>query len=164
MAEGTVVLNLRDSVLTLYDLAKANSYEVQFEDGSLSLTVPGRTLDLYTDRGTITNPPQVRYNQDQPYNFSFTGHFRDTGLLAGDVSLALFILGNGPNAWTSRLGASRTERLWLLEWDLDLLNNGGAADRNVAMDFCGLSGAIAEGSPSSITANGTAFQLYPTIT
>ena len=79
MAESTIVKTKRDGTITIEDgtTPTALSYTVAFEAGDLSLTIPGRTVNLFLDRGELTNPPQIRYGDDQVPTGTFTAQLRD---------------------------------------------------------------------------------------
>lgn len=160
--ESTVPKNMRDGQLRLY--SGAQEYIVAYEQGNLQTSIPGPTVALYLDRGKITDPPAVRYDQDQPCSGSFTAYLRELGsstymTAAQFITKSAYYLTN----WASTLGANAEVPTLNLEWTVAGVTHGDTADRVVLWPYTYLSGNIAEGSPSQLTLNFTSYVLYPTV-
>lgn len=167
MAESTIVKNMRDGTLTIR--VGVNTYTIKYEEGTLQLNVPGPTIANYLDRGkladTLHGQPQLRYDQDQPMSGSFTAYLRD--LSDGSYITAeefIFKSGQYLSAWGTTMGASGEVKTVDLLWDVAGTAHGDAANHQALLQWCSISGAVAEGSPNKSTLNYTSYDLYPTVT
>lgn len=167
MAESTITKTKRDGTLLIEDgtTPTALSYTVAFEAGDLSLTIAGRTVNLFLDRGVITDPPQIRYGDDQPITGSFTAQLRDVSD-ATDVTLPAILMDSGivNSTWVGRGGSTREVKTFQLTWTIEGTDHGDSADHTVVLDYCYITGSLAEGDPSTVTINFTSYAVYPTVT
>ena len=166
MPESLIPKNMRDGTLRIY--SGADSYTVKYEQGNLNLNIPGPSVSVYMDRGrfadAVHGTPALRYNQDQPMTGSFAAHMRDMPD-ASYVTLADFMARVGAfTSWTSTLGSSAEVPTVNLEWTIAGAIHGDAADKTVLLQYCWMTGAIAEGDPNTITMNFTSYDLLPTVT
>ncbi|MCK5224699.1 hypothetical protein KAR04_08000 [Candidatus Calescamantes bacterium] len=167
MAESLITKTKRDGTITIRDgtTPTANEYTVAFEAGDLSVTIAGRTVNLFLDRGVLTDPPQIRYGDDQPMSGSFTAQLRDVSD-ATDETLAAILLDTGVinTGWVGRGGSTREVKTFQLEWTIEGTDHGDAADHTITLDYCYITGSLADGDPAVVTINFTSFQLYPAVT
>jgi hypothetical protein len=166
MAESTIVKTKRDGTLTFDDGTTPTplTYEVAFEAGDLSLTIPGRTVNLFLDRGVMNDPPQIRYGDDQPITGTFTAQLRDTSDAA--VATLLDILnqtGYVGSTWVSRTGANAEVFTVRLTWVIEGTDLGDANDHSIELDHCYVTGSVADGDPGTVTINFTSYVVYPTV-
>ena len=166
MAESTVVKNKRDGTIEFSDLLGANTFTVAFEQGDLSLTIPGTTVSNYLDRGTMV--PSLRLVDDQPITGSFTAYLRDfsDGGYATLMELITLTGDVGAN-WTSTGSAgSVVADVFLVDltWTVEGVIHGDVSDHVIELNFCHLTGATSEGDPDTITINFTSYTVYPTVT
>ena len=163
MAIETIIKTKRDGKITLKDNAAANTLEVAFEAGDLSITIPGPTIVSTLDRGAFGANPSLRYGDDQPCTFSFTAFLRDMSDATDDTLEDLISGRNGAtSSWVSTLGANSEVFTMTLEWAIDGTDHGGA-DHTVTLNHCVVTGSFSEGDPSTVSITGTAFDLYPTV-
>ena len=168
MAESNIVKTKRDGTITIEDgtTPTALSYTVAFEAGDLSLTIPGKTVNLFLDRGELTNPPQIRYGDDQVPTGTFTAQLRDVSD-ATDVTLASILLDSGVvgSTWVGRGGTDREVKTFKITWTIEGTDHGDAADHTIELDYCYITGSIGDGDPSTISINFTSYgAVYPTVT
>lgn len=162
MPESTVVKNMRDGKLEV--ISGANTYEIAYEEGVLSLAVPGPSISNYLDRGEFTNPPSLRKNQDQPMTGSFTFRFRD-GADASYVTGPELITNSGAFAtWASTLGANAEVKTVTLRWTVNGTTHGDPSNHVMDMPYSHLTGAFTDGDPITGTVNFTSYSNYPTVT
>lgn len=167
MAESVIVKNKRDITVTLTDFGGANSFEIAFETGDVSLTIGGVSVDEYLDRGRRTSPPSIRLVDDQTSELSFTAYLRDVAD-ASYVTLVSLLnnFTNGASAWVSRGGASADVKTLKATIKVDGTANGDPSDHYFELDYCyfGQGAQISDGSPITISASATVYQSYPTLT
>jgi len=166
MAVSTITKNKRDGTITFSDNAGANSITVAYEEGDLSITVPGESVSHYLDRGRITSTPSIRYLDDQPVTFTFSANLRDVSDATDEILTELIL---GPSGrigtnWVSTMGANGEVFTVTTLFTIEGTDHGDAADHTLTMNFCRLTGSIAEGDPDTISISGTAYDLYPTPT
>lgn len=167
MAESTVVKNMRDGTLTLK--VGVNTYEIKYEEGTLSLTIPGKSVANYKDRGRFADAdggaPSLRYNEDQPMTGSFSCYLRDISD-GSYVTAAEFIANSGQYAstWGSSLGAGAEVKTVDLQWDVEGTGHLDSTDHQLVLPYTTLNGAIGEGSPNKVTINFTSWCVFPTAT
>ena len=183
MTESTIIHTKLDGQLTLGSQCTAgggafsaaaginsgaDTYTVSFEAGDLSLTIPQQTVSHYLDRGKITDPPSIRYGDDQTITFSFSAYFRD--LTDSGAPALVDIVSNqgyaGSN-WVSTLStsiASDDAEVFSVDLRWVITNQGNASDvSKLVLPYCTLNGAIAEGDPNMFTINGTCWSLAPSV-
>ena len=167
MAESTITKTKRDGTITIEDGTTPTplSYTVAFEAGDLALTIAGRTVNLFLDRGEITDPPQIRYGDDQPMTLAFTAQLRDVSD-ATDVTLPAILMDTGivGSTWVGRGGSTREVKTFKITWTIEGTDHGDAADHTIECDYCYITGSINEGDPSTVSLSITSYDLYPTCT
>jgi len=166
MAESTIVKTKRDGTITIEDGTSPTpqSYTVAFEAGDLSIAIPGRTVNLYLDRGVMTSPPAIRYGDDTPMTGSFTAQFRESTDAAVEALTDFLTLGGFVGAsWVSRGGANAEVQTFRITWELEGTDHGDASDHSIACDHCVISGSIADGDPVTLSLSFTSYDLYPTV-
>ena len=165
MAESTIVKTKRDGTLTFSDNAGANTYTVAFEAGDLNLTIPGTTVNNFLDRGRLTDPPSIRYGDDQPLTGTFTAYLRDLSD-AVDTTLVEILAQSGivGSSWVSTMGATGEVFTLKLTWTIAGLIHGDTADHVCELDHCYVTGSLSEGDPDSCSLSFTSYVLYPALT
>lgn len=167
MAESTIVKNMRDGTISL--VVGSNAYEIKYEQGTLSLSIPGKSVSPYLDRGRLADVdggvPSLRYNEDQPMTGSFTAYLRDISD-ASYVTAPEFILKCGAYfpGWGSTLGAGAEVQTVSLVWAIKGTIHQDASDHQLTLPYSHLSGALAEGNPNMTTINFTSYCVFPTVT
>lgn len=165
MAESTIVKTKRDGTLTFTDLAAASSYIVAFEAGDLSITIAGRTVNLFLDRGIMSDPPAIRYGDDQPMSGTFTAQFRDATDAAAETLLDILTQGGHVGStWVSTGGANAEVFTVDLTWTIEGTDHGDAADHTIVLKHCYMTGSVADGDPAIISITFSSYDLYPTVT
>jgi hypothetical protein len=164
MAESTIVKTKRDGTLTFSDNAAANSYTVAFEAGDMNVSIPGRTINLFLDRGEITSPPSIRWGDDQPMTATFTAQLRDVS----DVAVAVLtdLITNGgffASGWVSTGGANAEVKTVDCLWTIEGSDHGDPADHTVTLPYCFVTGSIADGDPVTLSISLTSYAVYPTV-
>lgn len=163
MAISSIVKTLRDGTLTITDGTR--TCVIAFEEGTLSLDVPGPTINHFPDRGEIsTTAPSLRKGEDQPMSGSFTAYQRDISD-ASYITLEEILLNSGyyASTWVSTLGATAEVKTVTLQWDVEGTNHGDASDHQIICKFCVPSGSIAEGNPNVVSVNFTSWDQYPDV-
>lgn len=165
MAISTVVKTKRDGTLTIADNAGAHSLTVAFEAGDFKLNIPGRTVNLFLDRGAIGSPPAIRYGDDQPMTGSFTAQLRDLSD-ASYITLEEILTNSGyfASTWVSTMGSTGEVKTVKCTWTIEGTDHGDSADHTIALAYCYVTGSLGDGDPSSIEVSFTDFELYPTVT
>lgn len=169
MAESQIVKNMRSGLIQI--IVGANSYDIKFEEGNFNLTIPGRSVAVYRDRGRFADAdhgqPQVLYDQDQEMTGSFTAYLRDISD-GSYVTAPQFITKSGlyASSWgTTMTGAgSEAPKLVDLKWTVYGGIHGDPTDHTVLCQWSYITGAFAEGSPNVVTFNFQSFDVYPTVT
>lgn len=162
MAYSSIVKTLRDGQIAVADNAAANSITVAFEQGDLSIDIPGSEVLLFLDRNEITSPPALRKGKDQPMTGSFTAYLRDLDDATADI-LEQLVVAELPDSWVSTMGANGEVPTVTLTWTLEGTDHGDAEDHTLTLNYCYISGSIREGDPSVVTFNFTAYDVYPTV-
>lgn len=167
MPESTIVKTKRDGTITLRDGTSPTplEYVVAFEAGDLNVAIPGRTVNLFLDRGVMTDPPAIRYGDDQPMTGSFTAQLRE--VTDASVSTLVDVLtqsGYFASDWVSRGGANAEVKTVQITWDIEGTDLGDASDHQIVCDHCYVTGSVADGDPVTISVSFTAYDLYPTVT
>lgn len=176
MAESTIVKTNKDGVLTFAALGggayspttgaiigAALEYTVAFEAGDVQIDLPSRSVSNFKDRGRITNPPSIRYGDDEEGSLSFTAYLRDlSDAAAATLADILASLAGNPSglvgsSWESTRasapGAGDAE-VFSLAVKLTLTNAGDATDKHaMAFNYVTGSGSIADGDPSTLSLN-----------
>lgn len=169
MAESVITKNMRSGLIQV--IVGANSYDVKFEEGNFNLTVPGRSVAVYRDRGRFADTdhgqPQVLYDQDQEMTGSFTAYLRDISD-GSFITGPQFILKSGlyASSWGTTMSGAGTEapKLVDLKWTVYGTIHNDPSDHTVLCQWCNITGAFAEGSPNMVTFNFQSFDIYPTVT
>ena len=165
MAVSTIVKTKCDGTILIEDNGGTNSLTVAYENGDMSIDIPGRTVNVFLDRGKFGSTPSLRYGDDQPVTFSFTAHLRDlSDAAAGTLMDVISQGGHFASTWVSRGGASAEVKTVKVTLTIEGTDHGDAADHTVEMDHCVIVGSIAEGDPNTISLTGTAYIQYPTVT
>lgn len=164
MAVSTVVKTKCDGTILIEDNGGTNSLTVAFETGDLSIDIPGRTVNVFLDRGKFGSTPSLRFGDDQAVTFSFSAHFRH----ASDATQGTLtdIISNGghfASTWVSRGGANAEVKTVQVTFTIEGTDHGDSADHTIVMDHCFITGSVAEGDPNTLTINGTAYIQYPTV-
>jgi len=178
MAESIIVKNRIDGTLQFAALGGgayntstgalnggAESYTLAFEAGDLSLTLPSRAVSHYRDRGRTTNPPSLRYGEDQDGSISFTCHLRDLSdaSAAALMDIASTMAGNprgyvGTN-WESTMASSSgagDAEVFTIGAKLTITNAGDGTDTHaLACNYISGTLTLTEGDPSSLQFSGT---------
>lgn len=164
MPISSIVKTKRDGTLLIADNGGVHSLTVAFSAGDFNLTIPGPTVNNFLDRGQITSPPSIRYGDDAPMTFSFTGYLRDLSD-ATFATLEEIIMQSGfvGTTWVSTMGATGEVFALSLTWTIAGIAHGDAANHVITLPYSVFTGSLAEGDPSNISISGTSFALYPTI-
>ena len=158
MPESTIVKSKRDGSLTFSDNASANSYTVSFEAGDLSIAIPGPTVISPLDRGSLGDPPSLRYSDDAPITGSFTAYLRDL-TDDGYSTLTEIILQTGDvgNNWVSTLATNAEVFTLDLEWQI----TDPDGTHSLTLPYCVVTGSLSEGDPDQISISFTSYSVYP---
>lgn len=164
MAESPICKTKRDGVITILDNGGSNVYTVAFEDGDLSIDIPGTEVLNFPDRGVIGDPPCLRDGNEAAMTGSFTAILRDVSD-ATDLTLFEFIAESGAVSTTfvSTLGASGESRVYTITWTIEGTAHGDSADHVITCQFCKISGSVADGFPGVISISFTSWDVYPTV-
>ncbi len=167
-AESRIVKNFRSGLIEL--VSKQKIYTVKAEEGNFNLQIPGRTVEVYTDRGQFVDPddptaePQVQYGQDQPMTWTFTARLRDLGMDKDYLSLTDFVTQSGLflAEWGELLdGGPDSPLLVTCQWWMRGQRYGDPKNKGYRLPFSHITGTIAEGGPNTITSSGTSYAVYP---
>lgn len=169
MAESTIVKTKCDGSIKILDGTAVTplEYDVAFEAGDLSITLPGKTINSFLDRGKFGATPSLRWGDEQAITFSFTAYLRDVSD-GTDELLPDFLLdtdgaqSTAVGSWVSTLGANAEVTTYTVRFTIEGTDHGDAADHVIELSFCTLSGSISEGDPSTISIEGVSHQQYPT--
>ena len=167
MAESTIVKVKRDGLLTFKDgtLPAALEYAVSFEAGDLSIAIPGPSVSLFLDRGIMSDPPAIRFADDQPMTGTFTAQFRDVTDAAAPILVDILTnSGFFAASWVSTGGANAEIKTVDLVWQIEGTDHGDPADHTITLKHCFVTGSIAEGDPTTVSISFTAYALYPDVT
>lgn len=165
MPYSTVPKTKRDGLITLIDgtTPTAVELEVAYEDGNLSIDFPKEFGSLIIrDRGDTV---AVRKQDDQQLTGTFSFHLRQftDGSEAG--SIIDFIRKAGfysSNVSTGATGVPFIEEYAInIKYTVDGTVHGDSADHTCTLQKCLVdSFSVAEGDPSNVTINFTAFDGY----
>jgi hypothetical protein len=165
--ESRIVKNMRSGLIEL--LAGSERYVIKGEQGTFNLAIPGTTVAVYPDRGRLVDPddptdePNVAEDQDQAMTGSFTAYLRDA--FSDDyLTLTDFMSLYGkvttlPNEL--RNSGPLSPKLITIQWWFNGNKHGDPRNKGFRLPFCKLTGSVAEGSPTLITANFTSFYPKP---
>ena len=165
MAVSTIIKTQRDGTITIKDGAGTPLVLlIAYEQGDLSVTIPGPAVSVYLDRGAFTATPALRYGDDQAVTGSFTAYLRHP-TDASDEVLSDLICQTGQigSNWTSTLGASAEVQTYTLIFAIEGTDLGDSADYSYTFNHCVFTGSISEGDPSTISISFTSYDLYPTV-
>ena len=166
MAESTIIKVKGDLTVTISDNGGSNSYTFAKEPGDLAITVPGRGVNLFLDRGVIGDPPCIRYGDEQPCTGSLTLNLRDVSD-ATDVTGAEFIFGPSGqvgSTWVSTLGANGEVPVFTIAITIEGTDHGDSADHTITCNYCYITGGLTDGDPVTLALSWTSFDSYPTVT
>ncbi len=79
------------------------------------------------------------------------------------VGHMLYLSGQIGTNWTSTLGANAEVNAYQLVFAIEGTDHGDSADYSITLDDCVFSGTVAEGDPSTIQIQFTAYDLYPAV-
>lgn len=166
MAESLIVKTKRDGTITFKDGTTPTplEYTIAFEAGDINIAIPGRTVNLFLDRGVMTDPPSIRYGDDQPMTGTFTAQFRD----ANDAAVATltdFLTQTGfyDSDWISRGGANAEVKTVQVVWEIEGVDHGDPGEHTISCDHCYITGSVADGDPVSLSISFTSYDLYPLV-
>jgi hypothetical protein len=167
MAEKSVVSTKRDGVIAYQSASGAQTYTVAKEAGDFSFDVPLETVNLFLDRGEISATPDIRKGDDQPVTFSHTAYLKDIGSpTAAHATLmdiaARFASGHVAANWTSTMGTNSDVHTVSMTYVLEGSNFGGV-DQTLTFSYVVVRASMSEGDPSTVSINGTAYQLRPVL-
>lgn len=169
MAESQIVKNMRSGLIQI--IAGANSYDVKFEEGNFSLTIPGRSVAVYRDRGRFADAdhgqPMALYDQDQEMTGTFTAYMRDISD-GSFITGPQFITKSGlyASSWGTTMTGAGTEapKLVDIKWTVYGVIHGDPADHTILCQWCNITGGLADGGPNTVSFSFSSFDVYPTVT
>jgi len=165
MPESTVVRVKRDGQILVTDGSK--SYTVAYEPGDFKFTVPLESVNVYLDRGVMSDGtrPSLRKVDDQPVTFSFSAYLRDIGsstyTTLADLAIrfaSYYVTSN----WTSTLSGYGDVETVTVQLTIDG-GIAGEADKTLSFPFSVIRADAAEGDPDTVSITGTAYVLRPTL-
>jgi len=164
MPYSEIVKTKRDGTLTFEDNGGANSLEVAFEAGDFSLNIPQESVNLFLDRGRIAADPAIRYGDDQPMTGTFTAYLRDLSD-AAYATLEEILMQSGlvGTNWVSTKGANGEVFTLTLKWKMAGVTHGDAADHEIELPYCHVTGSMSEGDPNQLSISFTSYAVRPTI-
>jgi len=165
MPISQILKTKRDGTIAIRDNALANSVTVAFEAGDFALNIPGPTIISTLDRGRFTDPPSLRYGDDQAMTGTFTAYLRDVSD-ATYATLEEVLTNSGivASTWVSVMGANGEVKAYDILWTIAGTTHGDAANHTIRLKYCVITGSLQEGDPSTISASFTDYELYPTVT
>lgn len=160
---SSIAKTKRDGLLILSGSGASDRLDVKYETGDFNLTIPGKTVNFFLDRGDFVTEgdtePNLRYGDEQPMTFTFTGYV--TELSASDGSTTLYdMIDGGTSGWTSTLGSGQSEFTVHTYWYMSGSNVGEDLER-ISMNDCSIDVSVAEGDPNLITISGMSHDAYP---
>ena len=164
---SSIIKTKRDGTILIEDGTAITplAITVSYEQGDLSVEIPGRTVNNFLDRGEFGEIPSLRWGDDQPITWSFTANLRDlTDDAAGTLMDIITDSGYVGSDWVSTLGANAEVKTFKLTFTIEGTDHGDAADHTLEMNHCVVTGSISEGDPDTISLSGTSFIVYPTLT
>jgi len=187
MAESTVTKTRLEGVITLgayaggaFDLSdgstlgSANSYEVSYEAGDLSLTIPGRARSVLADRGSIVD---VLPGDEQASTLQFSCYFRQGSSETDDTitDIAKWLVIDPADAGSDNIGANwesvyssgpgnEDARVNGLSVRLAITNSGDSGDVSyIICQKCYGTLSFSEGDPDTLQLSLTCTDPIPTI-
>ncbi len=157
MALSTVPFMPKDGTLTIEDATGSPiTLTVAYEDGDFQASgwiEDHWEITEFRDRGEIY---ELRKSQEVPIEFSFSAHATDladgTEKTLLDVVMKTGAFASGVSTW----GASAEVWTVKVTFAADASSFGGASS-TIAMTYCHLTGAFAEGEPGKFSITGRAF-------
>jgi hypothetical protein len=145
----------------------AESYTLAFEAGDLSLNLPSRAVSHYKDRGRTTNPPSIRYGEDQDGSITFSCHLRDlsdaSAATLSDIISTMagnargYVGSNWESTRASSSGAGDAE-VFSIAFKLTITNAGDGTDTHaIACNYVVGQATLTEGDPSSFSFSGVIY-------
>ena len=169
MPISTIVKTLRDVTILFEDGTSPTTEKltVAFEEGNLSLNIPGVSVEAFLDRGQFGATPALRYGNDQPITGSFTAYLRD--LADGSyITLESILTNSGyfASTWVSTLDSAGNAEVKTVKMTITYegTDHGDAADHTIVLAHCFITGSITDGTPSTVQINFSDFEPYPTVT
>ena len=163
MAYSSVVKTLRDGQILIKDgTGTPKTITVAFEQGDLTLNIPGPEVLVFLDRNRLGTTPSLRYGKEQPVTGSFSAYFKDNVEAGVDTLEAALLLGM-PTGWVSTLGSSAEVQTVSLVWTIEGSDHGDTSDNVITLNHCTISGSITEGDPLVMNFSFVAHDQYPTI-
>ena len=164
MAVSQIIKTKRDGTITIKDgtAITPKSVEVSFENGDLSIDIPGPTVHSFLDRGEFGDVPALRFGDDQAITWSFTANLRN--LTEAAVAVLMDIIAHGgvfESAWVSTTGANAEVKTCVLEFLIEGNAHGDGYDHLITLNHSWITGSIAEGDPNTISISGTSYVVYP---
>lgn len=134
MAEETRIFTMQDGTVRIAALgggaynsagtliSGANEYEVDFDDGDLSVTFPRRTVAHYKTRGRVRSLPSVRFGEDELGSFTFNAKYRDSANSTDETLMDILLWAAGLTS--GNVGAN---------WESTNASSAGAGDADVPL-------------------------------
>jgi len=150
--------NLRDGVVTLYDLTRTAHMTIALDEGDLSWTQTQNVIEVM-DRGVLDH---IRAGDESPMDISFTIKYQN--LQADTVTTAYeAIRGVGEAAtWDS----TRNEDVYCFSADFRVLNTSDTTEETISFRDCFYTSLeFSEGDEyDTLAVTGRSFTTAPTIT
>jgi hypothetical protein len=166
MAVSQIIKTKRDGTITIKDATAITplEVEVQFENGDLTIDIPGPTVNAFLDRGEFGDTPSLRFGDDQAITWSFSANLRNLTEAAAAVLMDIVAHGGTfESDWVSTIGANAEVKTCLLEFLIEGVDHGDGYDHLIALNHSWITGSIAEGDPDTISLSGTSYIVYPSI-
>ena len=148
-------------------LPGAESLEIAYETGDLNWSVPRPVVNNFLDRGEVTDPPSVRFGDDQMMTWSFSAFVRDmvSGLYASVEQIAQnagYVAANWEAVNASAPGCAEVP-LFDARWIIDGASHCDPVDYYVILRHNFFVGSFAEGDPNALSMSATSYTVYPTV-
>lgn len=166
MALSTIAKTKRDLTVVLTDAAGAHSLTITLERGDFNMTIPGPTVNVFLDRGRFGATPSLRYGDDQPCTWSISGDLTDVSDASYATLMGIIAPTQGyvGSTWVSTMGATGEVKTWTITVTIEGTDHGDSADHTIVMNFCAVTGSVADGDPCTVSLSGTSYVIYPTLT
>ena len=170
----------RDGTLTLAALAGgafnlvtgalnpgAESLEITAEPGDFSLTIPQPTVLSFLDRGEIPDPPQLAFGDDQGMSWSFSCHLKNMSEAASAtigqiITRSGYVAANWEATNAAVAGCARVP-CFDLKWENPAAAPCGDLANIIIVQYCWITGDLAEGDPNTFSVKGQSYSVLPTI-
>lgn len=169
IAESPVVRTKRDAQIIHYDLGGLHTYVVAKEAGDWNLDCPEEEINMFLDRGVISDIPDLRNGDESPMTFGYSAYLRDLGDTEASPTYATL-----PDI-CFRYKSKYVDSNWIstMATYSDAFTVGtsytvdgsafGEADKSIVLPHCKVRGSFAEGDPTAFTVTGTCFANRPTL-